>query len=432
MELSIESQGSLKRAITGHILAADIDSRVDARLREMAPKMQVRGFRPGKVPLHLVRARYATEIRREIVGELISEALSKTMQEQNLDPVANPDITEVTGIEKGDLKFVATIEVLPDLSALDLDGLGIERVESTVEEADIDRMIETLREQRAEHVEVEAVATADVVLLKAALLLDGADAAAERKPLVVAAGRGQGGADLDAALLSLGVGAEIDVQASFDGSVAEDFRMRGGRLVAEIERIIRRRLPEVDGEFAQGFGIADGSLDTLRSDVRRNLERELGNALRARLKEQVFEALATRFDGLEVPAALKRQEVQRLAENAYQRMAQAQGGKADRPDPALFESAAERSARVGMVVDSVVRGQKMQPEHVRVEQRLVEIASTYEDPQAVLKAYAGNERAMKAIRDQVLEDQVVEWLAERAAVTTRTLDFTAALRRESN
>lgn len=424
MQVSLENLGKLGRKLTVKFPAEQFESRVRERLSEMSRSARLKGFRPGKVPVKVIEQRYGAQIRGEAMSDLVGSTFREAVQQEKLQPVAMPDIDTDGAAHDGEIAYTATFEVMPELPAIDVSGLQIERVVAQVADTDIDTMIETLRQQRRNFEAVERAAEAgDMVIFDYAAL-----AGDYRYP---EQGRERAGSVLDSgtlfaafdeALRGRKAGEEFDVAIAFP----TEFRnpLLAGKLAqvhAHVEKVQAPRVPELDAAFVKGFGIGDGDVESFRKEVRANLERELAAALSMRVRNEVASKLGSAYPDIDAPQVLVDAEAQRLVRVSMPGLA------ADAPLPPDALSAAQPAARArvvaGLLMREVARVNALHVDQRRVSQSIAVTASTYEEPEKVIELYNSDPQMMDAVRTSVLEEQVAEWVAAHAATTERQLSF---------
>jgi trigger factor len=423
MQVSVEATGNLERKMTIQVPSERVDSEVDNRLKSLAKRVRMDGFRPGKVPLKVVRQRYGSGVYQEVLSEVLQESYREAVQKEGLEPAGNPSI-EPTSIEDGDaIEFTASFQVFPAVEVADFSDLEIERPVAEVQEADIDRVIDSLREQNKEWFEVERpAAEGDRVTLDFTGTLDGEEfEGGKATDFQVELGAGRLLKDFERQLPGVTAGEEKTIDVAFpDDYPAENLKGRTARFALTVNKVEEARLPEVDAEFAKGFGIDDGSVEKLRADVQSNMERELRQALKSRLKQQVLDAVVQRHD-FDLPDALVKSEINRLREEAEKRFG---GAEQSQPMPdSLFEEEARRRVRLGLALRAIVEQKGFEVEAQRVDRELEEMAATYEDPDEVKQYYRSNPQARSNLESLVLEDQVVDWVVEQARVTEKPTSF---------
>ncbi|HEV2621657.1 MAG TPA: trigger factor [Frateuria sp.] len=426
MQFSVENVGKLERKLTVRFPAERFESQVSARIAEMGRTVRLKGFRPGKVPAVVIQQRFGSQVRGEVLSDLIGATLREAFEKENLRPVANPSIDTTGKPENGEIAYTATFEVMPEFPDIDVASLEITRPTAEVTDADIEKMIETLRLQRRSFDPVErASAEGDFVMFEYA-----ATAGEYRFPAegLERAGSVLGSGTLfkalDETLAGRTAGDEFDSEISFP----EDFgnpQLAGktAQVSFKIVKVQAPQLPEVNEEFAKLFGIADGNLETFRKEVRANLERELKATLMGRLKGEVAEKLANAHPELEVPNMMVQAEARNLAAGSVPRGQQ--------PPPQLVEAAAPMARKrviAGLLMGEIARKQELKIDRKRVAEQLAAIASTYEEPEKVVELYNADPQLMSGLQNRVMEDQVAEWVAEHAKTTEQHLAFDEVMR----
>ncbi len=423
MQVSVEATGSLDRKMTVQVPSERVDNEVDNRLKNLARRVRLDGFRPGKVPLKVVRQRYGAGVYQEVLSEVLQESYREAVQQEGLEPAGSPSI-EPKSVENGQpIEFVASFQVFPEIEIADLAGVEIERPVAEIGAEDIDRVIDSLREQNKEWHAVERAATSgDRVTLDFLGKLDGeAFEGGQAEDFQVEIGSGRLLADFENQLEGVQPGEEKTIEVGFpEDYPAEVLKGRTATFDITVKTVEEARLPEVDAAFAEKFGIEDGSVEKLREDVRSNMERELNQALKSKVKQQVMDALVQRHD-FELPDALVKSEINRLREDAEKRFG---GAEQTQPLPdSLFEEEAQRRVRLGLVLRHLIDDKGFEVERDRVEQELENMAATYEDPEEVKQYYRTQPQAMQNLESIVLEDQVVDWVVEQGKVTDKPTTF---------
>lgn len=428
MDISVESTGTLGRRLTVQVPADQVDSRVDGKIREMARNVRMKGFRPGKVPLQVLRQRFGREVRQEVVGELIQETFQRALHEKQLRPASQPSI-DAQRVEQGaDLAYTASFEVYPEIEALDVSALALERPTATVTDGDVDRMIETLREQRKTWSErTEPAREGDLVFFTFAVTLeDGARFPEGEDPSRAGAVLGGGGFDraFEEQLVGLATGDDIAFDCTFSERAREPkLAGRSGSVTGRVERVQSPELPAVDEAFIESFGIEGGDMATFREEVRKNLERELKQAVSRRLRGAVVEALEDAHADLTIPDGMVTQEAANLQGQAREQVERAGADPASVPTLEQLLPQARRRVHAAILMGEVARHASLEVDMGRVRDMVIEIASTYDDPQAVIQLYYEREELLSGIQNMVLEEQAVEWVLANATVSEREYTF---------
>jgi len=426
MQVSVENIGTLERKLTVKFPAERFETQVTARITEMGRTVRLKGFRPGKVPTTVIKQRFGDQVRGEVLSDLIGSTLREAVEQEKLQPIANPAINTTGRPENGEIAYTATFEIMPEFPVIDVADLEIHRPVAAVTDADIDKMLETLRQQRRSFDEVaRGSAEGDFVMFEYS-----AEAGDYRFPAegLERAGSVLGSGNLFKALDDALVGHKADDSFDTEITFPEDFRNeelagKTAKVGFKIIKVQEPKLPEIDGEFAKLFGIEDGDLETFRKEVRANLERELKAALMARLKSEVAEKLANIHGELEVPRLMVQSEAQNLAAGNVPR--------GEQPPPQLIEAAlpvAHKRVVAGLLMGEIARKQSLVIDRKRVAEQLAAIASTYEEPEKVIELYNSDPQLMSGLQNRVMEDQVAEWVAEHAKTTQQDLSFDEVMR----
>ncbi|HTM71362.1 MAG TPA: trigger factor [Luteimonas sp.] len=423
-QVSVESTGNLERRMTLRVPAGDVDSQVGGRLREIARTARIKGFRPGKVPATVVEQRFGQQVRAEVLDGLLRQGFDSAVRENDLRIAGSPRIEPDAGAGEGELSYVATFELMPDFGPIDVSKLQIVRHSAEVTEADVDRMVENLRQQRGSWTVVERAAkegdAVDVATWSQAgdtrLPAEGE----ERGAAVI--GSGVMYVDIEKALAGMKAGESKTIDVDFPA----DWRvpMLAGRTVQvhlSAERVSERVLPEVDGAFIRSFGVRSGELSQFRSDIRSNLERELKGALMGGLRREVGEALAKAYASTELPPRLVEQEARALAQQA------ADGAAVPEDAYKAFMEPASKRVLLALLVAEVARQNELRLDPRRVNELMRLIASTYEEPQQVIDLYRNDPQLMAGLQNRAMEEQVIDWIAERATHTDKALTFQEAI-----
>jgi trigger factor len=426
MQVSVENVGKLERKLTVKFPAERFESQVSARIAEMGRTVRLKGFRPGKVPTAVIKQRFGDQVRGEVLSDLIGSTLREAVEQEKLRPIANPAINTTGNPVDGEIAYTATFEVMPEFPEVDVAKLEISRPVAEVTDADIEKMIETLRVQRRSFDPVERASTeGDFVMFEYS-----AQAGDYRFPAegLERAGSVLGSGTLFKALDEALAGRKADDE--FDAEIAfpADFRNenlagKNAQVHFKIIKVQEPKLPEVDGEFAKLFGIVDGDLEKFRKEVRANLERELKATLMARLKSEVAEKLANAHPDLDVPNVMVQSEAQNLAQGSVPRGQQV--------PPQLIEAAspiARKRVIAGLLMGEIARKQSLVIDRTRIAEQLAAIASTYEEPEKVIELYNRDPQLMSGLQNRVMEDQVAEWVADHASTTVQNLGFDEVMR----
>ncbi|QSX78284.1 trigger factor [Agrilutibacter solisilvae] len=432
MQVSVETLGNLERRLTFSLPADQLESVVDGRLREIARGAKIKGFRPGKVPSKVIEQRFGQQVRAEALDAMLRENFGNAVREHSLKIAGNPRIEPASG-QDGELAYTATFEVVPDFGDIDVTKLNVTRHTAEVGESDLDAMMENLRLQRRTWREVERAAQeGDAVEMET-----WSQAGDERVPAegvergAALLGSGNMFEAIETALAGMKSGEEksLDVEFPADWRVPQ-FAGKSVKVHLKVTKVSEPVLPEVDATFIKSFGIRSGDAEQFRADIRSNLERELKGALMARLRREVGEQLIAAYASVEMPPRLVEAEAQDMARQAVEQ-ARRQGQVIPQipADAHLgFMDAARKRVLVGLLVGEIARRNDLRLDPRRVNETLKLIASTYEEPQQVIDLYRNDQQLMTGLQGRVMEEQVIDWIAERAQHTEQALSFSEAIR----
>jgi trigger factor len=427
MQVSVAPTSGLERKMTVQVPAERIDQEVEKRLKSMAGRVKVDGFRPGKVPMKVVKQRYGDGVFHEVASEVMQSSYYEAVTQEKLRPAGAPTI-EARTLEPGKpLEYDATFEVYPEFEPASVDGVSIKKTVAEVSEADVDKMIETLRSQRVVWEVVDrASKEGDRIVIDFDGSIDGeAIEGGKSEQMPVELGKGRLIKSLEEQL----VGLKADDEKSLDVTFPEDYHAeklagKEAKFDVRVHKVEEPVLPEVNDELAKQFGIEEGGVEALRAEIRSNMERELRQAIHKETKTQVMDALLE-LNEVEVPQAMIQDEVKALKEQMMQSVGQ-QPQKVDLPDN-LFEEEARRRVKLGLVIGEIVRREEMKPEEERVTTALEDLSANYDDPQQVIDYYRSNQQAMLNVESLVLEDQLVDWVLGKAKIEEVSKDFDSVM-----
>ncbi len=425
MQVSVETTGTIDRKMTVELPAAQIDETVEKRLKALAGRVKIDGFRPGKVPFSLVKKRYSDSVRYEVVESLLGSSFQEAARQQNLRVAGLPDI-DLKTLEAGkNLEYVASFQVYPEFTIAGVDTLNITRLTSEVTDADLDKMIEVIRKQNQDWQTVERAAqNGDSVTIDFVGTLDGETfEGGSANDYAVELGAGRMLKDFEEGLIGMQSGEEKTVDVAFpDNYQAENLKGKTAQFKLSVKQVREPVLPEIDADFIKRFGVDAGDVETFRAEVKKNMLHELDKALKSQVKQQVMDGLAD-LHAIEVPKALVADEVNYIREEFQQNT----GSSAQNLPDALFAPQAERRVKLGLIVGEVIRQHNLQRDSARVDAMLESLASTYEDPQALISYYRQDRKAMQTIEAAVMEEMIVDWVLEKATVTDEARDFDAVM-----
>ncbi|WEK29275.1 MAG: trigger factor [Candidatus Pseudomonas phytovorans] len=428
MQVSVENTSALERRMTIAVPAERVENEVNKRLQQTAKRAKIAGFRPGKVPMNVIRQRFEADARQEAFGDLVQASFYEAIVEQKLNPAGAPAV-EPKSFEKGkDLEFVAIFEVFPEFTVAGLESINVERLSAEVADADLDNMLDVLRKQNTRFEVVERAAqNDDQVNIDFVGKVDGevfAGGSAKGTPLVLGSGRMIPG--FEEGLVGAKAGEERVVNVTFPEDYQNlDLAGKAAEFTITVNSVAAPVLPELNEEFFAQFGIKESTLEGFRTEVRKNMERELRQAIKTKVKNQVMDGLLA-ANPIEVPKALLENEVNRLRVQAVQQF----GGniKPEQLPVELFEEQAKRRVVLGLIVAEVVKQFELKPDDAKVREMIEEMASAYQEPEQVIAWYYKNDQQMNEVRSVVLEEQVVDTVLQKATVTDKSVSYEEAVK----
>ncbi len=429
MQVSLENTASLERRMTVVLPAERLEGVVGKRLQEIGRTAKLKGFRPGRIPPKVIEQRFGPQVRDEALGELIRQSFDEAVRQEKLLPAGNPDIRPEAKGDAGEIRYSATFEVVPDFGTIDVTALQFERLTATVAESDIDAMLETLRQQRQSWHPVERPAQpGDLVRVEThAITSDGRIPAEGVEQGATVLGSNAMFAELESQLVGITSGEEKEVEVTFPADWREPaLAGKSAKVTVKATQVAESLIPEIDEAFIKSFGIRSGKLDVFRKEVRANLERELKGTLMSRLRAEVAQKLVAAYGQTEMPPRLVELEARGLAQSATE-SARQQGQPAPESHE-MFMNAARQRIAAGLLVGEIARQNQLSLEPARVRETMQLIASTYEDPGQVIELYRNDPNLMRNLQNRVMEEQVIDWIAERANATEQTLSFADVMR----
>ncbi|MFA0085231.1 trigger factor [Vibrio sp. 10N.286.49.C2] len=424
MQVTVETLEGLERRLNITVPAANIEDAVTAELRNIAKNRRFDGFRKGKVPMKMVAQMYGQAVRQDVMGEVMQRHFIEAIVKEKINPAGAPTFTPVENEAGKDLVFAATFEVYPEVELAGLENIVVEKPTTEVNDSDVEEMIDTLRKQQATWTDVEEAAEdGKRVTIDFVGSIDGEEfegGKAENFPLEMGAGRMIPGFEDGVKGKTAGMEFEIDVNFPEDYH-AENLKGKAAKFAIKVSKVEARELPELSDEFVSKFGVNEGGVEALKAEVRKNMERELKQAIKNRIKEQALDGLVKEND-MDVPSALIDQEIVGLRQQAAQRF----GGNpeaAEQLPRELFEEQAKRRVVVGLLLGEVIKAEKLEASEEKVQALISEMATAYEDPTEVMEYYAQNEQMMNNMRNVALEEQAIDAILAKAQVSDKEVSF---------
>ncbi|WP_294768166.1 trigger factor [uncultured Rhodoferax sp.] len=429
MSVTVETLEKLERKITLTLPVGVIQTEVDSRLRKLARTVKMDGFRPGKVPMNVVTQRYGYSVHYEVMNDKVGEAFSQAANEAKLRVAGQPKITEAEKAPEGQVAFDAVFEVFPEVKIGDLATAEVEKLSADVTDEAIDKTIEILRKQRrtfAQRAQGTAAQDTDRVTVDFEGKIDGeAFAGGKADDFQFILGDGQMLKEFEDATRGMKTGESKTFPLAFPADYhGKDVAGKTADFLVTLKKLEAANLPAVDGELAKSLGIAEGTVEALRADIRKNLEREVKFRLLAKNKQAAMDALVAKAE-LDLPKSSVQAELDRMVEGARADLKQRgikDADKAPIPDD-IFRPQAERRVRLGLVVAELVRANDLAAKPEQIKAHVDELAASYEKPADVVRWYFGDNRRMAEVEAIVIENNVTEFVLSKAKVTAKAVSF---------
>jgi trigger factor len=424
MQVSVETTQGLGRRLSITVPADTIKQAVKKELINAAKSVRIDGFRKGKVPMNIVEQRYGASVRQDVLGEAMQRSFVDAIIKEKINPAGAPNYVPGEYKEGEDFTFAVEFEVYPEVELKGLENIEVEKPVVEVNDEDVDAMLDTLRKQQATWKETDRAAEAeDRVTVDFTGSIDGEEfEGGKASDFVLAMGQGRMIPGFEEGLVGHKAGEEFSIDVNFPEDYhAENLKGKAAKFAIVLKKVEERELPELTEEFIKRFGVADGSVAGLRTEVRKNMERELTGAVRNRIKSQAIAGLVSANE-IDVPAALIDGEIDVLRRQAAQRFGGNEKQALELPRE-LFEEQAKRRVVVGLLLGEVISTNDLKADEDRVKTLIEEMASAYEDPSEVIEFYSKNKELMNNMRNVALEEQAVEALLAKAKVTEKATTF---------
>ena len=426
MQVSVEAGEGLERKLTVQVPAETVELEVNNRLNSIKNTVRVDGFRPGKVPLKVIKQKYSGTILQEVAGELMQRTFREALTQENLNPAGDPRIEAKDLLLGQVMEYTATFEVYPEVVLAPVADLSIEKLDASVEDADVDNMIDVLRKQKMDWSEVDrASANEDRISMDFVGSVDGEKfdgGSANDMPMVLGAGQMIPGFEEN--LTGLKAGEETTFKVPFpDDYAAKDLAGKEAEFAVTVKKVEEPKLPEINEEFAKAFGVESGDTEQLKTEIKANMERELAKRLSSLLKGKVMDALVS-ANPVDVPSATVTQEAE-----ALKKQTEAQQPGNNLPVD-VFMNDAKRRVQLGMLLAEVAKVSALNIDADMIKARVEDMAKDYDDPDEFVRYYMGNQEMLNGVQTLVMEDMVVDWIIEQATVTTESSNFDAVMNPE--
>jgi len=434
MQVSVEATTSIERRLTVTVPAEQVDSAVDKKVNETAKTIRIDGFRPGKVPAKVVKKRYGASIRQDVLGDVIQSSYFEALQQENLKPAGMPNIEPKEDAGEGEFSYIAVVEIYPEIALVDASGVSVGRMTSSIEDADVDTMIEMLLSQQTQWTEVlRAAADTDQINIDFEGYLDGEafdGGAAQGHDLVLGSNSMIPG--FEEGILGMEAGKDKDITVTFPEDYnAAELAGKEAVFTIKVNTVSEATKPELNEEFFARFNPKEEGEAGFRAEIRSNMSREMNQALKSKLKNGLLNAYLE-LNTFDVPKALVTEELGRLKQQALQQF----GGGNENLDPSIlpdemFQDQADKRVKIGLLAAEIIQQNEFKADEDKVKALVEEMAQGYQDPQEFIDHYMNNAEQRSQLEGVVLEDQVVEHLLAAASITEVAVDYKTAVEPES-
>ncbi len=417
MQVSVSTVSGLERRIEVSVPAARVAAEIESRFKTLARTARLKGFRPGKAPMPVVRQQFGAQVQSEVVGDLLRDSYAEAITQQQLKPATDPRIETVSAEPGADMRYVALIEIFPEFTVNSVSELSIERPSAKIEDKDLEAMIETMRKQRPDFISVDrAAADGDRVTVDFEGRIDGETfqgGSATGIPFVI--GQGRMLKEFEDGVKGAKAGAAKSVTVNFPADYGSD-AVAGKTAIfsVTVQKVEEQKLPELNDEFCAAFGITEGGIEALRKEVLESMERELANAIRGKVRTQVLDKLHD-ANPIDVPKGMIAETVQSMQIDFARRMGIRDPQQL--PAPESMQEPARRRVALGLVVGELIRAQGIKVDRERVNEKLNEAVGMHPNPDELRRQYLQNAEAMRQIESAALEDQLIDWVLSQAKVT---------------
>lgn len=424
MQVSVEAPSKIQRRVTVVVPVQTLDSAYDKRIEKLSRTAKINGFRPGKVPLDVIKQRFGDSARQEALSDVIQSSLYSAIDQEKLNPVSTPTVEPKAVVPGQPLEFVATFEVFPEITAVSFNAPEIEKQISTIKDEDVERVIGHLREQHTTWNKVDREAQEkDQVFIDFRGTIDGvafSGGEAHDYPIIIGSKSMIPG--FEEGIIGGKAGEDKIVKVTFPESYfAKEVAGKEAEFAIKIIKVTEPKMPTVDADFITKLGIKSASLEDLKAEIRKNLERELERVVKMKLKTQVFDKLLEQ-NPIEIPKALIDREAERIHNELHPHHHGHDHGHTE-AEMKMFNEAAKRNVSLGLIIGEFVKLNQITPDKDRIKTFIDSVSAAYENPAEVAKWYSTNKRALAEVEMQVLEEQVVEKLLEGVKVTEKMLSY---------
>ncbi|RJY09086.1 trigger factor [Aurantiacibacter aquimixticola] len=428
MQIVETTNEGLKRAYTVTIPAKDIDARIDAEVKKVAPQVRMPGFRPGKVPANLVRKMHGEALHADVLNNTVRESVDGLLKDKKLRPALQPKVEMTDGYEQGkDAELKVEVEVLPDIEAPAVDGLKLEKLTVPVDEKELDEALAKIAEGQQSYknaAKSKKAAEGDQLIIDFVGRVDGEEfegGKAEGAPLVI--GSGQFIPGFEDQLTGVKTGEEKTIKVTFpEDYQAEHLAGKDAEFDVTVQQVKVPAETKVDEDFAKSLGL--DSLDKLKELVRGQIEQESAGLTRTQMKRQLLDTLASNHD-FDVPPTMVEAEFEQIWQQLQQEAA-----KDEKPEEALkeieaekddYKRIAERRVRLGLLLSEIGQANGVEISNQEMQMLIQQAAQQYrpEDRDRFVEYVRKEPMAQAQLRAPLYEDKVVDFLFDKADVTER-------------
>ncbi|MDQ7014922.1 MAG: trigger factor [Gammaproteobacteria bacterium] len=428
MQISVEAKEGLERQLTVQVPAERIDETVASRLKSLMKTARLDGFRPGKVPLKVVQKRFGEQVRQEVMGDMIQTTFQEALDQEKIRPAGMPQInpSKMELSEGAGLAYTATFEVYPEFKISGTESISVERPQVEVGDADLEKMIDNLRKQRLQWDAADRAAEdGDRLTIDFTGFIDGEKfegGSAESTPLILGSNSMIDG--FESQLVGVSAGDEKSIEVTFpENYQAEKLAGKVATFEIKVHKIEASQLPEMSEAFVKEMGIESGDVEELRSGAKDNMQREMQQAVKKKIKQQVMDGLLAQ-NPIDVPKALVQEEIEALRKQMVQQMSEyAPDADGSSFSDDIFRDEGTRRVKLGLIIADVVSQAKLKPSEEKVREMIESIAAPYEDPQQVVNYYYSNKEMLNNVEAVVLEEAVVDWVMDQAQVSEKAMSF---------
>ena len=435
MQVSVETTNGLERKITVVIEEERLSSVIDGRLQDMTKTVKVKGFRPGKVPLKIVKQQYAEQVRQEVVGDVLQSTLYEAIGQEKLNPAGQPRVDSLKSDPGQGMEYTALFEVYPEVNLGDLSKETVEKPVVELTDADVDEMLETVRGQHKEWASVDRAAKdGDQLNINFKGMIDGeVFPGGEASDMPIELGSGRMIKGFEQGLIGAKAGDDVTLNVTFpDDYHAKELAGKPAQFDTHVNKVEEAKLPELNDDFAKKLGIKDASVENMHKEIKSSMQLELDGRLNTKLKSSVMDALINAHD-FDVPKPLVEEESEAIKKNMIENMKQ-QGMQDNgmQIEASMFADQAVRRVKLGLIMSEIVKSEKIEADEDRVKKKIEDIAAPYDEPQQVIDWYNGDKQRLAEVRALVTEEQIVDWAMEKAKVVDKSETFKDMMSTEQN